>query len=241
MIGYLKTLLPLAVVALLAFRFELLKFPLQSAERMASAASVVPASMTARVDPAVQMVRAGFLPGFDKTSVGSAFEHRFQSATWDSFQTPNGTTIVSFHGTILADDLSAAGLNTSHSNPIVLRSNCIRSLGLSKGMEQAVKSKRESEWSHRSTLAEIEDREPKRSGGSDYQSAVKARQQQEDAEKQLDAEHEAKIRTCVANSPIAVSFQFTLSADQRTFELGYIDKEPFGDAAPNAVLAFVYR
>ena len=233
MIGYLKILLPLAVVAFLAFRYQLLKFPLQPQAAAPSAAAVRPAKP--KVDAAVEIVRAGILPGFPATTVGETFEHRFQNPQWSSFQTPNGVTIVDFHGTVLADTLNSADLNASHSNPIVVRSNCLQSLGLSTTREEVATPAREAEQAYRANEAEIQEKKQHSPG------AVSARKQQERAEKELDADHEAKIRACIANSPLAVHFQFTLSADQKKFDLGYIDKEPFGEAAPNAVLAFVYR
>ena len=232
MIGYLKILLPLAVVAFLAFRYQLLKFPLQP--------SAPPAPTTAlparpKIDVAVETVRAGCLPGFGATTVGETFEHRFQSPQWSSFQTPNGITIVDFHGTILADALNVANLNASHANPIVVRSNCVRSLGLSTTAEDEAAPAREAEQTYRSNAAEIQEQKLNSPG------AVSALKKQENAERELDADREAKIRACIANAPLAVHFQFILSADHKQFELGYIDKEPFGEAAPKAVLAFVYR
>lgn len=70
------------------------------------------------------------------------------------------------------------------------------------------------------------------------------------------AENDAKIAPCMAQVmerlAIPVRLQFTLSADRRSFEIGYIDMEPFYTAAdpysrhgfernPEAVLAFIYR
>lgn len=239
MIGYLKVLLPLGALAFVAFRYQLLKFPLQPPATAAPAATALP--VTRKIDVAVETVRAGSLPGFTSKSVGETFERRFQNPQWSSFHTPNGVTIVDFHGTILADALNVADLNASHANPIVLRSNCVRSLGLAGAMADEATSSRVAEQTYRSNLDEIQERKGSQTASKEYVSAVSARKQQEAAEKKLDADHEAKIRACIANSPIAVHFQFTLSADQKTFELGYIDKEPFGEAAPNAVLAFVYH
>ena len=241
MIGYVRILVLLAIVAAaVTFRHRLF----QSVSPPASASSAPPA--VRRVDAAVETVRAGWLPGYDAVSVGKAFEGRFQNAQWNSFQTPNGVTVVEFRGTILADALDRANINSSRANPIVVRSNCIRSLGLGAAIEQDAASARVAEQSYRSNLAEIEERQRSDRGSSqkpanEYRSLVTARQQQEKSAKDLDDGREAQIRKCIAESPLTVDFQFTLSADQKKFALGYIDKDPFGESAPNVVLAFVYR
>src|SRR5205823_6310680 len=84
----------------------------------------------------VELVRAGSLPGFPSSTVGKAFEDRFQNVRWSSFETPNGTTIVDFSGVVRSDVLSNAGLNVDCENPIILRSNCIASKGLKAKMEE---------------------------------------------------------------------------------------------------------
>src|SRR5207253_65879 len=118
--------------------------------------------------------------------------------------------------------LSGAGLNSSKVNPIVVRSNCIRSLGLGQSMEQDATSARVSEQAFDSNLAGLEESQQNaRAGGSSrniaeqQRSLIAARKQQEKLQVDGDARTEAKIQACIAARPIAVNFQFVLSDDQK--------------------------
>jgi hypothetical protein len=242
---YVKVLIPLAALGLFGLKYPMFKFP-KAPEPGAALPKVSIA--TDRVDAAVELVRAGSLPGFDKTTVGKAFEGRFQDAQWSSFQTPNGATIVNFHGTVTASALDAAGLNASQTNPIVVRSNCIRSLGLGVKMAEDAKSARVSEQNYLSALDDVNQRKlnppgspQSRTLGKDQSSVIAGRKQQEKVEKERAAADEARIQSCIAGRPMLVNFHFALSADQKKFQLGYVDKEPFGDATAEAVLSFVYQ
>jgi len=238
---YLKVLVPLAALGLLAFKYPLLKFPKNPDPAPPPKVSIA----TDRVE-SVELVRAGSLPGFEKTTVGKAFEGRFQDAQWSSFHTPHGATIVSFHGTVKAGVLDAAGLNASHANPIVVRSNCIRSLELGAKMAEDARAARVSEENYRSALEEAEQQKKNPPGSSrsrtkESSSIIAGRQQQEKVEREQAAGDEARIQSCIAGRLMLVNFHFALSADQKKFQLGYVDKEPFGEATPEAVLAFVYQ
>jgi hypothetical protein len=221
--GYVKVLIPLAALGLLAFKYPVLRF-LQVPDPPPPAQA---STVAVKVDAAVELVRAGSLPGFDRATVGKAFENKFQDAQWSSFQTPNGVTIVNFHGSIKAHVLDAAGLNASSANPIVVRSNCIGSLGLGAKMAENAKAARASEERSLSAVAEMDQRKQSAPGSP--------------AERDVAAGDEARIQECIANRPTPVNFHFVQSADQKKFQLGYIDKEPFGEATPEAVLAFVYQ
>jgi hypothetical protein len=49
------------------------------------------------------------------------------------------------------------------------------------------------------------------------------------------------VQTALASCLVPVRFQFTLSADDKTFTLTYIDEDVFGSVDPAKVLAFIYR
>ena len=241
--GYVKVVISLAALGVLALKFPLLKFAALPDAPPPAPAALAPAA----VDAAVETVRAGSLPNHDSTKVGKAFEARFQNPRWSSFKTPNGVTTVDFRGTIEARVLNVAGLNSSKANSIVVRSNCILSLGLGRGMEQDATSARMSEQTFNSNLADLEQRQQNAPAGTrsqnvaqEHRSLVAARKQQEKSQLEADAATEAKIAACIASRPITVNFQFPMSDDQKQFRLGYIDKEPFGENAAEAVLGFVY-
>ena len=66
-----------------------------------------------------------------------------------------------------------------------------------------------------------------------------ARRKQLDSEKQALAAVDQKIDECVNNQPFPVKFQFSLSADKKSFELTYVD-DAFGNSL-NLALPFIYR
>jgi hypothetical protein len=59
-----------------------------------------------------------------------------------------------------------------------------------------------------------------------------------EAEKRQFAAADAKIADCMNSTPIAVKFQFVLSADKNTFQCGYVD-EAF--ESQEEALSFIYR
>jgi hypothetical protein len=212
-------------IGLLAFGYQ---YSNSSKVRAALPAQPASATVAHHFDP-VELVRTGSLPDFPSTTVGKAFENRFQNVRWISFDTPNGTTIVDFSGVVQSDVLSKAGLNVDRENPIILRSNCIASLGLKAKMEEETKSAQASERAASQTIAKED------------LAAIKLRRKQVESETELSNANEAIIETCIRNQGIPVKFQFKVFADKKTFELLYIDHMPFGETAPGRVLMFVYQ
>jgi len=201
----------------------------KSSAPQAGPAAPAAVTVTKQSDPAVELVRGGSLPGFTAMTVGKAFEDRFEKARWNSFQTPNGATMVDFSGVVRSDALSAAGLNVAGENPIIVRSNCIGTLGLKAKMEEEAQS------------AQASERAASQATGKEDLAEVKVRQKQKEAEKGLSDANEAKIEACIESVAVPVKFQFKVAADKKTFELVYIDHMPFGETAPGRVLTFVYQ
>lgn len=52
---------------------------------------------------------------------------------------------------------------------------------------------------------------------------------------------EAEFNRCLAGLAIPVKFQFSISADRKSFEIGYIDKAAFTPRSSDFVMAFIYR
>jgi len=218
-----KLLIALAVIGVLIVGYQYSK----PASPEPAPAQPAPATVANHSDPSVDLVRAGSLPGFASMTVGKAFGDKFQNARWNSFQTPNGVSIVDFSGTIRSGVLSVAGLTIDGLNPIILRSNCITSLGLGAKMSVEARS-----------VQTFEDAASE-SGVKHYAPTAASKQQQ--PEKELSDASEAKIQACMESLPIPVKFQFIVSADRKTFELAYIDAMPFGKTPPDRVLAFIYH
>ena len=101
---------------------------------MASAATTTPGASekpAAHRGPEVEIVRNGVLTGFDSTTVGKAFEGTFQNATWSSFETPKGATVVQFDGTVNRAVLNDLTRVDQFLRPeAFLRDRCIDFLGL---------------------------------------------------------------------------------------------------------------
>src|SRR4051812_35004826 len=116
--GYVKIVIPLAALGAVALIFPMLKGPAAAGPPPAPPPPVVLAPAAA--DATVETVRSGTLPDHDSTTVGKAFEAKFQNAQWRSFKTPDGITTVDFRGTIEGRVLTGAGLNSSKVNPIIV-------------------------------------------------------------------------------------------------------------------------
>jgi hypothetical protein len=76
-----------------------------------SVTAVAPARAIATTTPSsdVDLVKNGRLPEYSATTVGSAFESRFEAPGWESALTLQGQKAVEFHGTVKYTVLKQAG------------------------------------------------------------------------------------------------------------------------------------
>ena len=196
----------------------------------------------------VDVVKDGVLKGYKSTTVGKAFDGTFQSATWKSFETPKGATIVEFNGTITLELLNKASLSGNQAAES-LRTGCIESLGLNAIMERKSQAAQKVEQQYTAIVQSIEERRQpaQRSGliaevedlNTERASTMLAHDKQLKTQKELADQDEAKIQPCIKTAPIPVRFQFLLSADKKTFDINYVD-QVFGFDEGKA-LEFIYR
>jgi hypothetical protein len=179
---------------------------------------------TGSPDSVISTVRNGVLEQYNTTTVGKAFEGTFPNGQWSSGETAKGATVVEFNGTIRVDALFKGEFLPN------LRENCITSLGLSDAVKQADEQYDNSTQEWRDYHGQVD--------SPDYD-AIRQKIQDADAERTL---INAKITECGKTiSVIPVKFQFVLSADKKTFKVGYIDENVFGAVSKDRVLSFVYQ
>ena len=167
----------------------------------------------------IATVTNGVLNGYDSTTVGKAFEGSFQDAKWTTFVSPKGVTIVEFNGTVKMSALQDGGFKITESNNIVnpLVTNCINTLGLKEQMTQEAHNPTDGVW-----------------GGGYWRLPVFY---WVNRQKVAHPEWYEKLNRCVN---IPVSFQFAISADQKSFKVAYLDQPIFGGQEDKA-LGFVYH
>jgi hypothetical protein len=210
----------------------------------------------------VDVVRNGLLADYNTTTVGKALEGTFQNAKWSSFVTPKGVTIVQFDATVPAGRLGhrdAASLALGGNYPT--ENACISSLGLAEPLailkRQADNSLLEYRAEVKTTASQFQglgvpEWWVKGDSGDQPEPSVNisgqlvyplhdlliARQSQRNAEAQALAKENSKVADCMNNTSVPVKLQFALSADKKTFELGYVD-EALGTR--EQALTFIYR
>lgn len=174
---------------------------------------------TAHRGPEVEVVRNGILTGYNTTTVGKAFEGTFQNPKWTSFVSPKGVTVVEFNGTIKMKALQDGAFKIKEGNEVLnpLVTNCMGTLGLTEQMTQEANKPTDGGYG----------------GGYGRLPVLYWVVRQKDTH----PEWYEKLDGCVN---IPVSFQFTLSADQKTFNVAYVDESIFGDQEDKA-LAFIYH
>ncbi|MGA2590108.1 MAG: hypothetical protein ABSH32_09350 [Bryobacteraceae bacterium] len=173
----------------------------------------------------IETVRNGVLTNYNSTTVGKAFEGTFQNAKWTTIETAKGQTVVQFDGTVetmrfgkvtTAEELSANTVYEASS----MRSKCMASLGVTGRFTELMRQ-------HEETRRADHTNDP----GWNYDWGWLQLN-----EKLLAIN--TSVAHCMNNSPTPVKFQFTLSADQESFELSYVD-EVFDHSAQRA-LSFIY-
>jgi len=174
---------------------------------------------------AVETVRGGVLTDYNTTTVGKAFEGTFQNAKWSALETEKGAIVVQFDGTVLYSKIHSkyyppyVTISWQNNPPdwtVSANSNdtCVAGFAntfatIRSRFDDARLHPREEELSIRKSVEESL------------------------------AVANSKIEGCVKNTPVPVKFQFTLSADQKTFKLNYVD-DAFGNDQDRA-LKFIYQ
>jgi len=168
---------------------------------------------------AIAVVKNGVLSNYNTTTVGKAFEGTFQNPKWKSFVSPKGVTVVQFDGTITALKLTEQGFvefDGIYKKPASeLVDGCIENLGLS-----AERAQFNMDWLATTPSSTLLSTNP------------------------LDVKH-YNIQKCVAAQvAIPVQFQFLLSADHTSFQIGYLDETPFkvnGRCYIEKIFSFIYQ
>jgi len=167
----------------------------------------------------ISVVTNGILANYNTTTVGKAFEGTFQGPKWTTFVSPKGVTVVQFDGTITALKLTEQGFvefDGIYKRPASeLVDGCIEKLGLS-----AQRAQFNMDWLATTPSSTLLSTKP------------------------LDVQH-YNIQKCVAAQvAIPVQFQFVLSADHTSFQIGYLDETPFkvnGRCNVEKVFGFIYQ
>jgi len=167
----------------------------------------------------ISVVTNGILANYNTTTVGKAFEGTFQDPKWTTFVSPKGVTVVQFDGTITALKLTEQGFvefDGIYKRPASeLVDGCIEKLGLS-----AQRAQFNMDWLATTPSSTLLSTKP------------------------LDVQH-YNIQKCVAAQvAIPVQFQFVLSADHTSFQIGYLDETPFkvnGRCNVEKVFSFIYQ
>jgi hypothetical protein len=202
----------------------------------------------------ISIVRNGVLKDYNMATVGRAFEGTFQNARWSSFETQKGVTVVQFDGTIPFDRLYE-----NEEDAVALaekRDKCVASLGFAKTLEELQRRSKESEEEYENKKKDVyqllQQAEGQRydayeSYDAELQAAMSAkieaaRRNQLAAEQQAIEAANGQLAQCIKNTSmpvrlLPVTFQFILSADRKTFELGYVDKK----FRPDRALPFIYH
>jgi len=191
----------------------------------------------------ISIVRNGVLKDYNMATVGRAFEGTFQNARWSSFETQKGVTVVQFDGTIPFDRLYE-----NEEDAVALaekRDKCVASLGFAKTLEEYENKKKD--VYQLLQQAEGQRYDAYESYDAELQAAMSAkieaaRRNQLAAEQQAIEAANGQLAQCIKNTSmpvrlLPVTFQFILSADRKTFELGYVDKK----FRPDRALPFIYH
>jgi hypothetical protein len=218
----------------------------------------------------IKIVRNGVLADHNSTTVGKAFEGTFQNAKWSSFETPKGEVVVQFDGTVMPDVLEGANLYARQSAVAVrnrcieslgLKSKIEQQAQAAQKEEQqrfatgqSIEERRQVvqlKVSQRFYLSKTVEERAQDEQLQRLQTEVEdlnrqrialaaAHDESAKAQKEFAEDIEAKIQPCIKTTPFPVSFQFLLSADKKTFEINYVDKQVF-EANEVKALEFIYR
>jgi len=192
---------------------------------------------------AVNVVRDGVLEQYNTTTVGKAFEATFQNVNWQSFETPKGETVVEFSGTYSGSRIDAFGCATPCRKQLdKVRSDCLASTDLG---EKAASLEREiaehlrvynafrADWSVRNGLLlsqvsdDPESYRKREALTAENDSATRKRMEETSLEQRQLQELMGLTEECVESrtptTDIPVKFQFTLTADKKSFAVTFFD------------------
>jgi hypothetical protein len=170
----------------------------------------------------VDTVRNGVLADYNTTTVGKAFEGTFQNPRWSSFVTPKGQTVVQFEGTTTFEKLENVLSVQKWSGAV---DACRISMGLPDDEKIKQQAKHAAETEFRNLLPSP-GYSPSLENLADYH------------EKALMDELIKRVDPCVKATSIPIKFQFLMSVDKKSFQLGYVD-EVFG--TEDRALSMIYR